>query len=97
MLSTTSDPHIALESANNSKDLEEMVAHFNSLEPAPDFVVLVHRPAGELGVGPFGRDPRFGSRLVDWVEAHYRRVQRFGAEPFTGQGFGTVVLERSLR
>lgn len=61
----------------------------------PDYVVLVHRGWQEFGTGPFGRDPRNGRRLLAWVEAHYRRVARYGAEPFGSGGFGTVVLERA--
>jgi hypothetical protein len=60
----------------------------------PDYVVLVHRAWKEFGVGPFGKDPRNGRALRAWVDAHYRRVQRFGAEPFGADGFGVVVLER---
>lgn len=63
----------------------------------PDFVVLAHRLSGEFGVGPFGRDPRNGLRLRQWVDANYREIARFGPEPFTGQGFGTLVLERVPR
>jgi hypothetical protein len=61
----------------------------------PDFVVLVHRLWHEFGVGPFGSDARNGRALRAWVDANYRRVQRFGAEPFGEDGFGVVVLERS--
>jgi hypothetical protein len=71
--------------------LAELATH------APDFVALLHRPSGEFGVGPFGRDPQNGRALRSWLDANYRRVQGFGPEPFTGQGFGTLVLERSLR
>jgi len=60
----------------------------------PDWIVLAHRPSGEFGVGPFGRDPRNGRALVAWVARHYERVARIGPEPFTGSGFGTVVLRR---
>jgi hypothetical protein len=63
----------------------------------PDYVVLAHRRSGEFGVGPFGRDPRNGAGLRRWVDARYREVARFGPEPFTGAGFGTLVLERSAR
>jgi hypothetical protein len=60
----------------------------------PDFIVLVHRNHEEFGVGPFGADPRNGRAIMRWVGRHYRRVQRFGEEPFQGRGFGTVVLRR---
>ena len=60
----------------------------------PDWLVLAHRDPREFGAGPFGRDPRNGRALLAWVREHYERVERFGAEPFTGAGFGTVVLQR---
>lgn len=60
----------------------------------PDWIVLAHRLSGEFGVGPFGRDPRNGRALRVWVERRYERVERLGAEPFTGGGFGTVILRR---
>jgi hypothetical protein len=59
----------------------------------PDFVALVHRRSQEFGVGPFGRDPRNGRELLAWVEAHYRRFDLVGAEPF-GEEFGVALLER---
>jgi hypothetical protein len=61
----------------------------------PDFVVLVHRNHAEFGVGPFGKDPRNGRAIMDWVEDHYRRIERIGEEPFQGRGFGTVILRRA--
>jgi hypothetical protein len=60
----------------------------------PDFIVVMHRLSNEFGVGAFGVDPRNGRRLMDWVRGHYRRVERIGAEPFSGQGFGLVILRR---
>ncbi len=60
----------------------------------PDFAVLAHRDAREFGVGAFGRDPRNGQRLRAWLDAHYERVARVGAEPFGSEGFGLVILRR---
>lgn len=60
----------------------------------PDFVVLAHRLHREFGVGPFGVDPRNGRRLMEFVTRRYERVARLGAEPFTGGGFGLVILRR---
>ncbi|MGH0032355.1 MAG: hypothetical protein ACQGVC_21390 [Myxococcota bacterium] len=71
--------------------LADLAAH------PPDYVVLVHRLWKEFGTGPFGQDPRNGKALRAWVDANYRRVSGFGAEPFGPDGFGTVVLERSDR
>jgi hypothetical protein len=58
----------------------------------PDFVVLAHRDAREFGTGAFGRDPRNGARLREWVDRRYARVARIGPEPFAGEGFGIVIL-----
>lgn len=63
-------------------------------DAAPDWILLVDRPHAEFGVGPFGRDPRNGRALLDWVESGYRRAVRLGAEPFAGGGFGVAVLRR---
>jgi hypothetical protein len=61
---------------------------------APEFIALVHRRAGEFGVGPFGEDPRNGRALVAWVRERYARIDRIGPEPFGDQGFGIVLLRR---
>ena len=63
----------------------------------PDFVALVDRSHAEFGVGPFGVDPANGRLLMRWVGENYKRVRRFGAEPFTERGFGIVILERRSR
>lgn len=63
----------------------------NVRETKPDFVVLVQRGHNEYGVGPFGRDPRNGRALVDWIRSTYEPVERLGPEPFTGRGFGAEI------
>jgi hypothetical protein len=63
-------------------------------EHPPDFVVLMHRDSAEFGVGPFGKDPRNGLRLLQWVDANYVRVEQIGAEPFRDRRFGLVILRR---
>ena len=63
-------------------------------EHPPDFVVLMHRDSAEFGVGPFGKDPRNGLRLRQWVDANYVRVEQIGAEPFRDRRFGLVILRR---
>jgi hypothetical protein len=77
------------------RDLGGEAAIVADLERDPaDFVALIHRNHDEFGVGPFGRDPKNGRAIMRWVESNYRRVERFGAEPFQGRGFGVVVLRR---
>ena len=60
----------------------------------PDYVVLAHRDGAEFGVGPFGRDPRNGRALLEWVDGAYERVEQIGPEPYRGRGFGLVILRR---
>jgi hypothetical protein len=70
----------------------QMLADLSS-DP-PDYVVLAHRDGAEFGVGPFGRDPRNGRGLREWVDGNYERVERIGPEPFGRDGFGLVILRR---
>lgn len=63
----------------------------------PDYVVVVHKDTREFGVGLFGRDPRYGKLVMDWVNAHYRPVARFGFEPLVWDAFGIKILERADR
>ncbi|HTF35317.1 MAG TPA: hypothetical protein VK714_16660 [Myxococcota bacterium] len=62
---------------------------------APDIIVLISRSGGEFGVGIFGRDPRWGKSLVDWVRRVYEPVETLGADPLAGQGFGITILRRA--
>jgi hypothetical protein len=66
-------------------------------ERPPDFVLLLHRAYGEFGAAPFGSDARSGRRLLEWVNGNYERRDRIGSEPFTGRGFGGVILERRAK
>jgi 4-amino-4-deoxy-L-arabinose transferase-like glycosyltransferase len=60
----------------------------------PDYVALVARRTEDLGLGRFGAVPGYGRRVVQWVEARYETVARFGAEPLAGEGFGVRILRR---
>jgi hypothetical protein len=57
----------------------------------PNFIAIVDRSAVEYGFNVFG-DEGFGSLIMQWVRANYRRVDRIGAEPLTGQGFGVLLM-----
>jgi hypothetical protein len=63
----------------------------------PDYVALVARHTGNLGLGRFGAVPGYGRRVVDWVESRYETVARFGAEPLAGEEFGIRILRRRDR
>jgi hypothetical protein len=57
----------------------------------PNFIAIVDRSAVEYGFNAFG-DEGFGALIMQWVRANYRRVDRIGAEPLTGRGFGVLLL-----
>jgi hypothetical protein len=61
-------------------------------EHPPDWVVLVHKDTSEYGPRFFGRDYLQG--LGTFITQRYRPVARWGAEPFTGEGFGVKLLQR---
>jgi hypothetical protein len=64
---------------------------------SPDFVLLVLSDERGYGVGPFGRDSRFGAAQMTWIERHYRAIGRFGLAPVVGPTSGIVVFERRDR
>jgi hypothetical protein len=41
---------------------------------SPDYVVVLERSTVEYGVGYFGYYPRYGTKLMQWIEDHYDRV-----------------------
>jgi hypothetical protein len=70
---------------------EGTLAGFQTMPP--DYVVLVHKDTSEWGVGPFGRDNRYGRRIVRWVNQNYEPVVLFGDEPFETNAFGIKILK----
>lgn len=60
----------------------------------PDYVLLVHKDAGEFGVGPFGQDPRYGRTIMTWVRKRYQPVALFGAEPMRDGRFGIRIMKK---
>jgi len=62
---------------------------------APDYILLVHRDSSEYGVDMWGRDPRYGMRIMKWVDANYLPIGRFRDEPFVEpRSFGIKVMKR---
>ena len=61
----------------------------------PDFVLLVHRDTSEYGYPPFGRDPRYGLGIVDWINERYDGVRRIG--PPGAADAGMQLLKRRSR
>jgi len=80
---------VEMDAFGEDEMLRDLAAH------PPDVVALVHRRWQSFGVGPFGEDDRNGRALVAWLDENYRRVARLGAEPFTGDRFGVVILRRA--
>jgi Dolichyl-phosphate-mannose-protein mannosyltransferase len=63
----------------------------------PDLIVLVHKDMREYGYPMFGEDPRYGRRVLDWINARYRRIAVAGRNPMQASGFGIEVFEASPR
>jgi hypothetical protein len=61
----------------------------------PDFVLLVHRDTSEYGYPPFGRDPRYGLGIVNWITGRYDGVRRIG--PPGAADAGMQLLKRRSR
>jgi hypothetical protein len=61
----------------------------------PDYVLLVHKDTSEFGVGFFGQDPRYGQKIMTWVNREYRPAAQFGAEPFRSRRFGIRIMKHA--
>jgi hypothetical protein len=62
----------------------------------PDYVLLVDNDPSEFGVGQFGADPRYGKKIMDWVNQYYEPVALIGSEPLRGRNFGIKILKHNL-
>jgi hypothetical protein len=61
----------------------------------PDFVLLVHKNTSEYGVGLFGTDPRYGQKIMSWVNAEYEPAALIGMEPLRNPDeLGIKILKR---
>jgi hypothetical protein len=61
-------------------------------ERSPDWVLLVERSTLEYGYAYFGVD--YSSEVLDWIGQNYVEVSQIGEKPFSGQGFGVVIMKR---
>jgi hypothetical protein len=61
-------------------------------EKPPDFVLLVERSTIEYGYRYFGID--YATEVLQWIEENYIEISQIGKKPFTGEGFGIVVMKR---
>jgi len=58
----------------------------------PDYLLLMHHDSKQFGVDFFGRDPRFGRQIMNWVNTNYSGEIRFGAPPMQGPHFGILIM-----
>ncbi len=59
---------------------------------SPDYIVLIEWDSTEHGARYFGKD--YAVKLYTWIMENYTQVAKIGNEPFTGKGFGTVIMKR---
>jgi hypothetical protein len=61
-------------------------------ERPPDFVLLVERSTPEHGYTYFGVD--YATEVLGWIEDNYVEISQAGERPFSGEGFGIVIMRR---
>jgi hypothetical protein len=61
-------------------------------ERPPDFVLLVERSTPEHGYEYFGVD--YATEVLGWIKKNYVEVSQSGKRPFSGEGFGIVLMKR---
>jgi len=61
---------------------------------SPDYFVIVSRDTKEYGYDYFGRDTKYGQKIMNWVNQRYHRVVLFGDEPLVRDGFGIKIMKR---
>jgi hypothetical protein len=63
---------------------------------SPKFIVLVRRNIREFGEENFGASPRYGKRMLDWINQEYVPVKLIGDEPFEDDGVGIKIMEHRV-
>jgi hypothetical protein len=61
-------------------------------EKPPDFVLLVERSTWEYGYRYFGID--YATEVFQWIKDNYVEISQIGKKPFSGEGFGIVIMKR---
>lgn len=61
-------------------------------EEPPDFILLVERSTSEYGYRYFGID--YAAEVLDWIKENYVEISQMGRRPFSGEGFGIVLMKR---
>jgi 4-amino-4-deoxy-L-arabinose transferase-like glycosyltransferase len=62
-------------------------------EEPPDFVLLVERSTSEYGYRYFGID--YATEVLDWIKKNYVEISQIGRKPFSGEGFGIILMKRT--
>jgi len=65
------------------------------IERPPNYIVVIQRDVREYGIDDFGDDPRYGKKIMSWVEEAYAPCQAFGTVPFEKGNFGLRILKRT--
>lgn len=60
---------------------------------SPEYVLLVDIEFTILGARNFGQD--YAQDIYLWIRKNYSVQKQFGAQPFTGKGFGIQILKRT--
>ncbi len=59
----------------------------------PPYIVLIEQKFPQQGRTNFGKD--FGKHILSWIHKNYFIIRQYGAEPFSGKGFGIQILKKS--
>lgn len=59
----------------------------------PEFILFLDKDTlTEYKVGPFGEDPRYGRRIVEWIRVNYSSIETIQNEPLTDNQFEIEIL-----
>lgn len=78
--------------AGQGFDESELVRDFAAARP--DYFLLVHRDAEEVGVQYYGHAHNYGLEMMQWIDANYAPVYLIGNEPMRDEKFGIKIFRR---
>ena len=58
-----------------------------------NYVILVDRDVTEFGYKSYGED--IATKIKTWVKENYSPIVNIGNQPFSGKGFGIVIMKRN--
>jgi len=85
---TPSGKYLPPSFVNREEEMRDLVKR-----GSPDYIALVEWDSTEHGARYFGKD--YAVILYSWIMKNYTQVQKIGNQPFTGQGFGIVIMKRN--